>query len=536
MAGTASDPSGAQLEGVVKDSSDALIPGAKVRLEVEGGAAEWNLVTDDFGTFRFIGLPAGTYGLRIESPGFKPFNRKPLEMSAAGVQKVVAILELAELSEHAEVVAERNPSEPNRMLEPVIQPIGQPPFMQPERPKSPLYVHGRISSDWFGIRNDAGIVHQFSNRARMVIGEPGRGWTIRTDLRDRLTVGESSRHSTSIYDARLVYNDTRKPIYLAMGQMNLFDTAGIGELLGAMGGYRPTPNLLVGAYGGLKPNLFGSSLDAGFRKFGFFARYFGPHARSFSLSYNELLYSGTSERRFLYLNGLSPVGDRAVLYGNLEYELGNGVRNSDRLSRLFLNARIDFLRNFDVITNFSTGKGLDFHRFLLERGTDSLGSSGELERFYYNLQYGGRIRYRLPNAWRIHLGERISERKDRSIRNYTTQLGLSTGRLAETGISLYANYNLNRGDTSESNSFYLSVSKTLGRHSWNTSYSTSFNGLRLNDRSGVPEIVHIATRHTLFNELFLVLSRAFAVSMQHEHTFGQGQSEDLFFVRFMLRM
>jgi len=106
----------------------------------------------------------------------------------------------------------------------------------------------------------------------------------------------------------------------------------------------------------------------------------------------------------------------------------------------------------------------------------------------------------------------------------------------DLGLSVYANYNINRGDTSESDSFYLSISKTLGKHSWSTSYSTSFNGLRFNNAFGVPEVVHMPSRSSLFNELFFVINRSLALSFQHEHTFGLTQGEDLFFVRFILRM
>ncbi len=530
------DDGTALLKGVVKDGSGALIPGADVRLQPVGGTEGWKTVTGDLGTFSFTVAAAGSYRLAVNSPGFKEYRREPLEISAGETSRVEVVLELAEISEHAEVVAEKSPAGGERKLEPVEHPIGLPPFMIPEKPKPPLKVRGRLSSDWYGIRNQAGMVNQLSNRARMVIGEPGAGWNLQFDLRDRLTLGESSRHILSIYDARLVYDDARQPFSLAMGQMNLYDTAGIGELLGALGGYRPKSNVLVGGYAGLKPDLYGTGLETGFLKYGVFARYFGRRAQSFSVSYNELLYSGKSERRFVYLNGLSPIGERAVVYGNAEFELGRHVRSADRLSRLFLNTRVDFLQDFDVIANFSSGKGLDFHRFLLENGADPLASFSELERFYYNMQYGARLRYRLRNGWRVYVGERVSERRDQAIRNHTTQMGISTGQFAETGISLYANYNLNRGDTSESNSLFVSVSKTLGRHSWNTSYSTSFNGLRFNSVGGIPEIVHLASRHTLFNELFLALGRALAVSFQEEHTFGQLRSEDLFFVRFMFRM
>ena len=125
-----------------------------------------------------------------------------------------------------------------------------------------------------------------------------------------------------------------------------------------MAGYRAASNWLVGGYGGLKPGFYASEIDPAFRQVGAFARYLGPKARTLTVSLNELRYSGQTERRFLYLNGLLPLHDRAVLYGNMEFELASQVRREDRLSRLFVNGRFEVTDAIDVTANYSSGRGL----------------------------------------------------------------------------------------------------------------------------------------------------------------------------------
>jgi len=405
-----------------------------------------------------------------------------------------------------------------------------------EEPPDPFHLRGRIYLDWFGLRNETGTSQQLSNRLKMDFGSrPGQGWTVRLDIRDRHQMGTTSDHQLIVYDTRFSFDDKENPLFVSIGQMNLFDTAGIGQLLGGVFGYKLTPRLLIAGYGGLQPDVYATDLDPHFRKFGLFARYQGPRARTLSVSVNEQTYLGVTERRFLYINGLAPIQDVATIYGNLEYELGPNVQSADRFSRIFLNARFELTRFIDVTGNYSTGRGLDFHRFLVEQAQESIPSDAELERYFYNTQYGLRVRFKLSDRLRVTIGQRESLEEDNDIRNHTTQLGLSANNLAGTGLSLYGSYNINRGDRSESDSLYVSASKSFGRFSLHSNYSTSFNSLRFDSSSSTVEIIHIDSRHSISNELYIILNRALGVSVQHEHAFGRATTEDLVFLRLIYK-
>ncbi len=400
-----------------------------------------------------------------------------------------------------------------------------------------FYLRGRFYVDWFGAQYESRFFSQLSSRLRLEIGNPpGNGWTLKFDIRNRRRLGRDSRNQLTIYDYRLTFDDLNNPFFLAVGQMNLYDTGGIGELLGGSMGFKWTPRLLIAGYGGLKPDLFSTSRDQYLRKYGVFARYLGPGAKTVSLSYNELSFLGELERRFFYMKGLFPIKGRAVLYGNMEYELAPNISKADRLSRLFLNARFDLTNFVDLTTNYSSGRGLDYHSYLLERTQNPVINDLDLERFYYSISYGANMRLKLSRQVRFFVGKRESQAKDDGIRNHTTRIGLSTGNIAGTGLSFYASYNINRGDQSESDSLYSSISKTFGRLTWTANYSTSFNGLRFDSVDGSPEPIHIENRRTFSNDLFMIISRALAISVQHERTLGRDINEDLFFFRFIYRM
>jgi hypothetical protein len=246
-------------------------------------------------------------------------------------------------------------------------------------------AQGALYVDWFKAQLGEGIsTSQLSTRVRMEAGAaPGKGWRALLDVRDQLNRGSADSHRFILYDARLVRERPGDPLKLQLGQMNLYDSAGAGQLLGGVATWRRSEAIAFGGYAGFEPEIYGLRLSSGYRKYGAFARYDGPEARSVSVSYNGIRFGGRTERAFLYSSGLLPAGP-LNLYGNLEYELTSFTPAGDRLSRVFLNARYTFTETVDLTGHYSSGKGLDYHRFLLDASRDPSLRSSEIERFYYN--------------------------------------------------------------------------------------------------------------------------------------------------------
>ena len=319
------------------------------------------------------------------------------------------------------------------------------------------------------------------------------------------------------------------------GSRAFYDTAGIGQLLGGVVGYKISRDLLLGGYGGLESSIYINRLENDYQKYGVFARYQGNYGRRLSLSYNQLKYSGSTERQYIYAGTMFPFVKTLTFYGNLEYELASNVRSEDRLSRAFVNVRWDPSRAVDMTASYSSGRGLDYHRYILERSQDPTLNDTELERFYYSSQYGLRLSIKPIRSLRLYVSRMESEQKDLEIRNNTWRFGGSAGDILKSGVTLYGNYAWNRGEMSESDSYYVALSKDFGRVSWHGSFSNTFNGVRYDHRNETPEIIRLNDYKTFTTQFFIPITRLFAASLEYEYFLQEESNQHLFFVRLILR-
>ncbi len=400
-----------------------------------------------------------------------------------------------------------------------------------------FYFRGRFYLDWYGAAyQDIDFYHQLSSRLKVeLFNKRGQGWNLLIDTRGRARLSEEASGHLILYDARLTYDRTESPWYLSLGQMNMYDTAGIGQLLGGVVGYKPVSGLLLGGYAGLKSSVYINRADGDYQKFGIFGRYLGSRGKRFSLSYNQVHYAGETERQYVYFGSLYPVNKMLVLYGNVEYELASNVQNGDRLSRIFLNVRFDPIPLIDITAHYSSGRGLDYHRYVIEASKDPTLNDSSLEHFYYTLQYGLRFSLKPARGIRLFLSRQESENKDDNIRNHTWRFGFSALNVLKTGFTVYGNYAANRGEISESDSYYVSLARDFGRISWSASFSNTFNGIRFAPGIETPQVIHLDDYKTIATDFFMSISRAVAVSLQYEYFLQEKYNQHLFFIRLMLR-
>ncbi|MGH9144991.1 MAG: carboxypeptidase regulatory-like domain-containing protein, partial [Vicinamibacterales bacterium] len=86
--------------GVVRDDSNAVLPGATVTLTspaLPGGPV--SAVTNAQGEYRFTGLPPGTYGLSIALVGFSAYDEADLRVTVGGTTERNVRLPLASVKE-----------------------------------------------------------------------------------------------------------------------------------------------------------------------------------------------------------------------------------------------------------------------------------------------------------------------------------------------------------------------------------------------------------------------------------------------------
>ena len=69
------------ITGVVQDATGAVIPGAQVTLiNQEQGAEARQTITNEAGIYLFSALPAATYTVTVELPGFKTYKKTDVKL------------------------------------------------------------------------------------------------------------------------------------------------------------------------------------------------------------------------------------------------------------------------------------------------------------------------------------------------------------------------------------------------------------------------------------------------------------------------
>ena len=93
------------IVGRVVDPQDAAVPGATVRALNHDTGFERTDVTDQAGTYRLAALPVGTYDVRVEFSGFRPFVRDAASINIGRTLTLDVRLELEGVAEQVTVSA-----------------------------------------------------------------------------------------------------------------------------------------------------------------------------------------------------------------------------------------------------------------------------------------------------------------------------------------------------------------------------------------------------------------------------------------------
>jgi hypothetical protein len=94
------------IEGLVKDPSGAVIPGARVKIIQITTNSTYELVTNGEGLYIAPNLPVATYRVVIQAEGFSTFSREPVEVRAHVQVKVDAVLQIGALTTVSTVTGE----------------------------------------------------------------------------------------------------------------------------------------------------------------------------------------------------------------------------------------------------------------------------------------------------------------------------------------------------------------------------------------------------------------------------------------------
>src|SRR5215510_15347078 len=79
---------GGRIEGKVTDPKGAAIPAASVTITNQTTKQDFTTVTDGQGKYKFEGLPAGTYTVRVVVKGFNDSRREDVNVEENGAATI----------------------------------------------------------------------------------------------------------------------------------------------------------------------------------------------------------------------------------------------------------------------------------------------------------------------------------------------------------------------------------------------------------------------------------------------------------------
>ncbi len=94
------------IVGLVTDATNAVVPGATVRVTQQETGVTRTFQTDSTGTYLAPALNVGTYTVEVSAPGFKAFRRTDIILNVRDQIRVDVRLELGDVAETVEVVGQ----------------------------------------------------------------------------------------------------------------------------------------------------------------------------------------------------------------------------------------------------------------------------------------------------------------------------------------------------------------------------------------------------------------------------------------------
>src|SRR5580658_10218709 len=95
----------ATVSGTITDPTGAVVPGVSVTIVSPGTGLKRSALTDAAGEYRFAGLPAGSYSLRLEKTGFQSQVREGVELNSAVEVTLNSLLAIGDISQQTTVSA-----------------------------------------------------------------------------------------------------------------------------------------------------------------------------------------------------------------------------------------------------------------------------------------------------------------------------------------------------------------------------------------------------------------------------------------------
>ena len=95
----------AQINGSVKDQSEALVPGVEIKVTQTETGYTRSVVTDETGRYTIPNLPVGPYRLEASLPGFRSYVQTGIVLQVNSNPTIPVILAVGQVTETVQVEA-----------------------------------------------------------------------------------------------------------------------------------------------------------------------------------------------------------------------------------------------------------------------------------------------------------------------------------------------------------------------------------------------------------------------------------------------
>jgi hypothetical protein len=104
--GSAQAVSTAQISGIVRDQTEAVLPGVEVTATQTGTGLVRTTVTNETGSYVLTNLPIGPYRLEVSLPGFRTYVQTGIILQVNSNPSIDAVLEVGQVADQIEVQAD----------------------------------------------------------------------------------------------------------------------------------------------------------------------------------------------------------------------------------------------------------------------------------------------------------------------------------------------------------------------------------------------------------------------------------------------
>jgi len=353
-------------------------------------------------------------------------------------------------------------------------------------------------------------------------------WNLYSNLRIRgETDGEDGR-KLQVWDLRFGYGLDEKPIAGAVGLMSLHQVSGIGSVIGAHLQTNPCNYFQGGIFGGGNAVVEEGITRSDGTRMGGYLKFLIPDHGDIGIAYVSIADTDCpcEEQDLVVFNSQLNFNDQLFLYQTGEYHLASDTDDTGRLTYYYGNMRYDIHEMVAFSVTYDRYDRLPAMLFKPDPLDEPNVPFDEIYRFQSHKGYGiaPRIDLKFARTWRLFVRYRLKDTDNfRSDRWNQYLVGIASGNLFNSGISLSGTMAVNRGEYQDYETGYISLCREFGSK---LSLSLTFVKDRFVSAENILTARHVESTQRAGISAHYRISRSMNLFMEYEQTFADDPDDE----------